>query len=169
MTDHLVPVTVQTTTTATVEQTFAVAAPIDLTLIFKRLGPLPAVVGIRDQTGPWTRVGVSRKPQLSDGTAAFEQITVYFPPSYFEYEVSRFTNLLRFLVTGARGDWKFTPTAGGGSTITWTYAFRPLRFRGAAVRLLIVPLWRRYMQRAMDSTVREVHRQHPVQQTGRPR
>lgn len=163
MADRLVAVTVQAITTATVEQTFAVAVPIDLTLIFKRLGPLPAVVGTLNQTGSWDRVGASREPQLSDGTAAFEEITAYFPPSYFEYEVSQFTNLLRLLVSGARGDWKFTPTVAGGTTITWTYAFRSLRFRSAALRLLVAPLWRRYMQRALDLTVDEVHRQHPSQ------
>jgi hypothetical protein len=62
-------------------------------------------------------------------------------------------------VHGARGPCTFTPTGDGGTAIEWTYAFRPRRFRALAVRLLIAPLWRPYMRRALAATVREVHRQ----------
>jgi len=161
MADRLVPVTVHANTAVPADETFATAVDVDLTLIFKGLGPLPAVIGTLDQTGPWDRVGASRKPQLSDGSEAFEQITAYRPPGYFEYEVSGFTNRFSLLIAGARGDWKFTPTPDGGTAIAWTYAFRPLRFRAIAIRLLIAPVWRRYMQRALDATVSEVHRRHP--------
>ena len=156
---RLLPVTVRQTARADQQLTYDAAVGIDLTLIFKRLGPLPAVIDNQDQTGPWDVVGQSRKPQLSDGTAAYEQITAWHPPWYFEYEVSRFTNILRLLVSGARGDWRFTPKTTGGTVITWTYSFRPLRFRKTAVRLLIVPLWRVYMRRALTRAVAEVERQ----------
>jgi hypothetical protein len=101
---------------------------------------------------------VSRTPVLSDGTTTFEQVTDYRPPSWFAYEVSGFTNVLGRFVTGARGTWAFAPATNGGTAITWTYAFRLRRFRGAAVRLLIAPVWRLYMRRALDVTVREVQR-----------
>lgn len=156
---RLLPVTVRQTASAEQQLTYDVAVGIDLTLIFKRFGPLPAVVGTQDQTGPWNAVGRSRKPQLSDGSAAHEQITAWHPPWYFEYEVSGFTNILRLLVSGARGDWKFSPRTGGGTVITWTYGFRPLRGRKMVVRLLIVPLWRVYMRRSLARTVTEVERQ----------
>ncbi len=159
---RLVPVIAQRTAAASQALTFDVAAKIDLTLIFKRFGPLPAVVGSHDQTGPWDVVGQSRKPQLGDGTSAFEELTAWHAPWYFEYEVSRFTHpLLRSLVSGARGDWKFTPVTAGGTQITWTYSFRPLRYRKTAVRLLIAPLWRGYMRRALERCVDEVERQAP--------
>jgi hypothetical protein len=160
MTDRPVPVTVHARTAVPVDETFVTAVEIDLTLIFRGLGPLPAVVGTRDQTGPWDRVGVSRRPELSDGSTAFEEITAYRRPEYFEYEVSRFTNGLRLLVTGARGDWTFSPTPDGGTAIAWTYTFRALPFRRIAVRLLVAPVWRRYMRRALAATVGEVDRRH---------
>lgn len=156
---RLLPVPVQRTARAEQQLCYDVAVGVDLTLIFKGLGPLPAVVRTVDQTGPWNVVGQSRRPQLSDGTAAYEQITAWHPPWYFEYEVSGFTNMLRLLVSGARGDWKFTPATTGGTVITWTYSFRPLRFRKTAVRLLIVPLWRVYMRQAVARTVAEVERE----------
>lgn len=102
-------------------------------------------------------MGVSRRPILSDGTSAYEEVTHRVPPTYFAYEVSGFTNILGRFVHGARGSWTFTPTADGGTAIEWTYAFRPRRLRTLAVRLLIVPMWRAYMRRALRATVREVH------------
>jgi hypothetical protein len=49
---RLLPVTVRQTASAEQQLTYDVAVGIDLTLIFKRLGPLPAVVDTQDQTGP---------------------------------------------------------------------------------------------------------------------
>ncbi len=157
MNTDLIPVTVSATTNVAPKPAFETAAPVDLTKIFTGFGPLPAVVGIREQTGPWDHVGVSRRPVLSDGTASFEQITEYEPHSRFSYEVS-FTNILDRLVTGSHGSWTFKPTADGSTVIEWTYAFRPRRLRGALVRLVIAPVWRLYMRRALDATVREIRR-----------
>ena len=95
---------------------------------------------------------------LSDGTAAYEQVTDYHPPSWFAYEVSGFTNILGRFVHGARGSWTFSPTEQGGTLIDWTYGFQPKRFRSLATRLLIAPIWRPYMRQALATTVREVHR-----------
>lgn len=158
MNADLVPVTVRTTTDLAPKPAFEAGVRVDLTKIFTGFGPLPAVVGIRDQTGSWDHVGVSRRPVLSDGTAAFERVTRYEPGSYFAYEVSGFTNALGRFVTGARGSWTFEPTADGGTAIEWTYAFRPRRLRRTLVRLVIAPVWRLYMRRVLDATVREIRR-----------
>jgi hypothetical protein len=153
-----VPVTVRATADVAPRPAFEAAASVDLAKIFTGFGPLPAVVGVRDQTGSWDHVGVSRRPVLSDGTAAFELITQYEPHSHFAYEVSGFTNALGRFVTGARGSWTFEPTADGGTAIEWTYAFRSRRLRRTLVRLVIAPVWRLYMRRALDATVRELRR-----------
>ncbi len=158
MNADLVPVTVRATTGLAPKQAFEAGVRVDLTKIFTGFGPLPAVVGIRDQTGSWDHVGVSRRPVLSDGTTAFEQVTRYEPGSYFAYEVSGFTNALGRFVIGARGSWTFDPTADGGAAIEWTYAFRPRRLRRTLVRLVIAPVWRLYMRRVLEATVRELRR-----------
>ncbi|MEE1940188.1 SRPBCC family protein [Streptomyces sp. TRM 70361] len=153
------PVSVTVRETASVEPpaAFPVAVGVELPLIFTGFGPLPAVTAVRDQTGPWDRVGVSRRPVLSDGSVVHERITDHQPPSFFGYEVSGFTGLLGWAVHGARGEWRLAPGAGGGTAIEWTYAFRPRRFRRAPVRLAVAPLWRAYMRRALAATVREMH------------
>jgi hypothetical protein len=166
MSPQPVPVTVRAVTTVSPERTFRATAPIDLTLIFRGYGPLPAVVGVENQSGTWDHVGVDRDPVLSDGSTAHERLTGYHPPSDFAYEVSAFTNIMNRFVSGARGSWTFTPTDDGGTAVEWTYALRPRRFRTLAVRLLIAPLWRPYMRRALAATVREVHRQAALTQDG---
>src|SRR4051812_7727738 len=65
MTTAGVPVTVSARTRATVVQAFDAIAPIDLPRIFTGLGPLPAVVGVRDQTGDWDHVGATRIVELA--------------------------------------------------------------------------------------------------------
>jgi Polyketide cyclase / dehydrase and lipid transport len=146
--DATVRVTVQTRVDVAPARAFAVVAPIDLTLIFTGFGPLPAVTAVRDQTGSWDAVGQSRSPQLSDGTSATERLTEYAPPHSFAYEVTGFSNSLRRLVEGARGEWTFTPD-GAGAVIRWTYEFKPLPYRKALVRRVLAPAWRPYMRRAL--------------------
>jgi hypothetical protein len=53
--------------------TFAAIVPIELTHVFTGLGPLPAVVGNREQTGAWDHVGATRVVELSDGSEASER------------------------------------------------------------------------------------------------
>ncbi|MFD4138722.1 SRPBCC family protein [Streptomyces sp. NPDC058572] len=159
MAQRLVAVTVHATASPDPATVHPIVMDIALPLIFTGFGPLPAVTGVRDQTGSWDHVGVSRRPVLSDGTTVFEQITSCSPPDSFAYEVSGLTNVLGRLVHGAIGSWDFARTAGGGTRIGWTYAFRPKRFRTLLVRLLIAPAWRLYMRRALAATRREVGRQ----------
>lgn len=159
-----VSVTVRDTAHATLEQTFEPAAAVDLSKIFTGYLFLPAVVEVQNQTGPWDHVGVSRNPVFADGKGAFERITAYNPPTYFDYDVSKFTNVLGRLVHGAHGSWTFSSGKSADretTLIEWTYAFNPRPLRGPIVRLAIAPIWRRYMRRALALTVREVEHAGP--------
>jgi hypothetical protein len=157
-----IPVMVRATAPATVEQTFHAAVPVDLTKIFTGFLFLPAVVEVRNQSGSWDHAGVSRNPVFSNGKGAFEQVTTYRPPTSFDYDVSKFTNILGRLVSGAHGSWTFSPdpSASGGpaTVIEWIYSFAPLPLRRSIVRILIAPVWRAYMRRALALTVREVEK-----------
>ena len=64
-------------------------APIDLTTIFTGYGLLPAVVGVRDQTGAWDAAGQTRTVTLSDGSSAQESLTKYESPDSFGYNRRR--------------------------------------------------------------------------------
>jgi hypothetical protein len=84
-------VTVETDVRAPLEATFLTIVPIELSRIFRGLGPWPAVVSTREQTGGWDHVGASRIVDLSDGSHAHEQLTTYEPPRHFAYRVDGFT------------------------------------------------------------------------------
>ena len=124
--DKTVAVTVQTRAAASPQHAFKVNVPIDLSLVFKGWGPFPDGVGVQNQTSAWDHVGASRNPVLSDGTTANETLTEYTVGHSFAYEVTGFTNILRRLVEGVRGEWTFTPE---GTVIRWTYEFKPRRGR----------------------------------------
>jgi hypothetical protein len=158
MTDKKVPVTVEALVPGvSAQQVFHAVVPIDLSLTFTGWGPLPALTGVKDQTGAWDHVGAHRRPQFSDGGEAFEEITSYDAPRYFDYQISGFTNAMKRFVARVKGSWLFTDTP-AGTEIVWTYTFYPLPRRRLAVRFLAA-VYVFYMRKAMRLTVQEVQRQ----------
>jgi hypothetical protein len=97
-----IAVTVEKDVRAPLEATFRAIVPIELARIFRGVGPLPAVVGTREQTGAWDHVGASRIVELSDGSQAHEQLMAYEPPRHFAYRLDGFTWPLRGLVSHGR-------------------------------------------------------------------
>ncbi len=152
-TDRTVPVTVQTRTTLAPRDAFRLNVPIDLSVVFKGWGPFPGVRGVKNQTGAGDGVGQSRNPELTDGSTAAERLTEYTAPSSFAYEVTGFTNALRRLIEGVRGEWTFTPD-GDGTLIRWTYEFKPLPHRIFLMRRIVAPLWQQYMQQGVEGSAR---------------
>jgi Polyketide cyclase / dehydrase and lipid transport len=152
-----VPVTVEATAAAVPEAVFDVIVPIALPEIFTGFGPLPAVIGTRDQTGAWDHVGAERAIDLADGSTAREEITAHARPTYFAYRVSEFSSALGRLVHGARGEWWFEP-AGGGTAIRWRYTFEPRTGARPLVAVVIARLWRGYARRALALAVARAER-----------
>ncbi len=155
-----ITVPVEGTAPADVETTFDTLMPVDLSRIFRGYGPLPAVVETTDQTGAWDHVGVSRTVKLSDGHEVRERITAYERPGYFAYRVGPFeSGPLRHLIVDAHGEWWFTAREDTGTAIRWTYTFRPRRYAGVAVRLIVARLWRGYAKRVLALAIAEVEAQ----------
>lgn len=150
--DSTVPVTVFARTTVTPRQAFDVIAPIDLATVFHPVFPFPGVTEIRNQTEPWDHAGPSRNPVFDDGSQATERLTEYVAGHGFAYELTEFTNVLGSLAAGVRGEWSFFPD-GDGCSIRWTYEFKPLPGRRPVLAGPFRPLWRRYMQKALDRMV----------------
>ena len=137
-------------TSASLDRTFDVIAPIELATVFHGFGPLPSVANTRDHTGDWDDVGQSRILELGDGSEATETITLYERPTHFAYRVDAFTGSLRRLITHVDGEWWFEPAGEGRTHIRWTYAFVPRSTATrAAVRSTIAPLWRAYAKRTL--------------------
>ncbi|MGI3784027.1 MAG: SRPBCC family protein [Janthinobacterium lividum] len=151
--DDSVPVTVQARVAARPEQVFAAVVPIDLSLIFTGWGPFPGVRQTVDQTGAWDAPGQTRRPLLSDGSTAHEVLTEHTPPHSFAYEITGFTNILRMLVHGVRGEWTFTPD-GSGTLIRWCYEFKARPGATRLVRTAVATPWRLYMRQALRLAAR---------------
>ncbi|MEV6139684.1 SRPBCC family protein [Nocardia sp. NPDC051990] len=154
---NYVPVTVESRCQTAPATAFEVIVPIDLSLIFTGMGPLPAVKGVLDQEGPWDAVGRTRSPQLSDGSTATERLVEYTPPHSFAYEIADFTGPLRLLVDHVRGEWTFTPD-GSNCLVRWTYSFFPRPGLRPVVRAVAVPLWRRYAKATLARAIEQVER-----------
>jgi Polyketide cyclase / dehydrase and lipid transport len=157
-----VAVTVRGRARAPLEQTFGAIAPIDLPVIFRGFGPLPAVLATREQTGDWDHVGATRVVELADGSEARERLTAYDRPDHFAYRVGPFTGPIRRVVGHADGAWWFTATYDGATDVRWTYVFRPRRRLAAPlVRLAVAPLWRAYAMRALGLALRRAEAARP--------
>ena len=148
--------TVETTVPTSLHQAWARFVPIDLTAIFKGFGQLPAVASVYDQTGPWDRVGESRKVDLADGSTLTETITDITLPSggeaRFGYVIRGFSGLIGRLVKEARGAWVFHK-AQDGTRVRWDYTFEATNgWTRPVLAGVIRPLWRRYMVDALSRT-----------------
>jgi polyketide cyclase/dehydrase/lipid transport protein len=136
--------------------------PIELARMFTGFGPLPAVVGTRDQTGDWDHVGAARTVELADGSEVREQITAHEAPSHFAYRLSGFTGALRLLVAHVDGAWWFSDAEGGDTHVRWMYVFQPRAGRATLVRATVGPLWSAYARRALARAIREAEGATPV-------
>jgi hypothetical protein len=143
---------------------FDCIVPIDLTSIFTGYGPLPAVVGTRDQTGGWDAAGQTRTVLLAGGSSAHEQITDYTHPSHFSYTVSDFTGILRPLVVSAHGEFWFEPgTPPAGTHVKWTYTFNARSsFSVPLVWFIATVLWKGYMDKALRISKAQAERQATI-------
>jgi hypothetical protein len=153
-----IAVTVEADVRAPLAATFLTIVPIELAKIFRGLGPLPAVVRTREQTGAWDHVGARRVVELADGSEAREELTAYEAPTHFAYRVSDFTGPLRLLVSRADGAWWFSDRGNGDTHVRWTYVFQPRTGFASVVRAAIAPLWSAYERRALALAVTEAER-----------
>jgi hypothetical protein len=123
--------------------------------VLHRWGPIPAVVGTRDLTGPWTTPGSERTVLLADGRSARERLVVWERPRRFEYIVDRLTSPLGRLVDHATGTWEFESFGPERSSFRWTYTFHTeSRAAAAPLQLLVRTAWARYMAQCADLTVK---------------
>jgi Polyketide cyclase / dehydrase and lipid transport len=152
----MVAVTRQAMIPGTPEAVFRFIAAEDvLPKVLTGYGPLPAVVGTSQNTGPWDRPGSARLIHLADGSTVREQVTHHDGPRFFAYRVWEFGNpIVRRLADEARGEWTFVAVP-DGTQVTWTYTFSA-KNGWAAVPLsgIAQVLWRGYMDVCLDNAVR---------------
>ena len=121
--------------------------------VLHRWGPIPAVAGTRDLTGPWDTPGSERTVVLSDGNSARERVLVWERPSGFGYRVDRLTGTFGAFVHHAVGQWRFAAEP-AGSSFVWTYTFHPARrWARPVLALMARTAWARYMEQCADLCV----------------
>ena len=122
--------------------------------VLHRWGPIPAVKGTRDLTGPWDTPGSERTVVLGDGSTARERVLAWERPLRFEYRVDSFTSRLGGLVDHATGAWDFASSGPGSSSFRWTYAFQARSVPAMVVlRAFVATAWARYMGQCADRCV----------------
>lgn len=156
MTVPMVAVTRQAVIPGKPEAVFRFIAAEDvLPKVLTGYGPLPAVVGTSQNTGPWDQPGSARLIHLADGSTLREQVTHHDGPRFFAYRVWEFGNpIVRRLAEEARGEWTFVAVP-EGTQVTWTYTFSA-KNGWAALPLsgIAQVLWRGYMDVCLDNAVR---------------
>jgi len=143
--------------TAKPDRTFAILTPSDPTRFYPKFGPLPAVVGVKNQTGAWDAPGQSRTLELSDGSTVVERLTDVTSPRRFAYRLSDFTGTFGSLVAFAEAEWDFD-AAVEGTRIRWTYSYHAQPKRGWVVRIIVRVFWARYMKKVLPGLIAEVDR-----------
>lgn len=119
--------------------------------VLHRWGPVPAVVGTRDLSGPWDTPGSERTVVLAGGGTVRETVQVWERPARFVYRVDRFQGLMGRLVDHAIGEWWFSPQ-GSGSAFRWRYTFQARRL-GWVVSVFARTAWAGYMRGCADRCV----------------
>ena len=123
--------------------------------MFRRWAVFPGIDRVDGQEGTWDRVGGSRTIRLSDGGSVVETLVEHRTGSSFAYELIGFTDVFGRVVRGVRGEWSFAPD-GDGSVVRWTWEFAARPGRRALVALLVVPAYRRNMERMIRAAVAAV-------------
>lgn len=142
---------------ATEGNAWDVFVPIDFVKVFKGKGPLPAVVEVYNQSGPWGEIGQTRNLRLSDGSELTEEVTGVEPPgprgARFGYTVHGYSGIVGTLISEGRGFWVFQER-GAQTQITWRYSFLPKNVWTQPLVILIVLLfWRSYMKSALGEVI----------------
>lgn len=149
-------VSIAATANAPLEKTFEIIVPIDVPTIMPGYGPLPAVIGVENQTGDWDAVGQTRIVRLADNTTAREEITDYHAPNLFGYTVSDWSGAMKHLAREAKSEWQFSEIAANQTQISWRYTFAPRSTWTAWLLLAVVQLlWRGAMKQALRECVRQ--------------
>lgn len=129
-----------------------IAAEDVLPKVLTGYGLLPGVVSTSGNTGPWDQAGSSRTVHLADGNTAREEVTNFERPNYFAYRTSEYTFALRYLATGAKGQW-WLKENNGSTHIRWSYTFTA---KGAVAALILVLFvrtqWVGYMRVCLENT-----------------
>ncbi|MGB3770906.1 MAG: SRPBCC family protein [Rhodococcus sp. (in: high G+C Gram-positive bacteria)] len=132
-----------------VEDAFPRTLASDLPSLFRRgHGPIPAIRGVRGQTGSWDRAGQTRTIVLANGATMHEELIEVVHPTHFTYRITEMTGAFSLLVEHAEGRWQFGPH-GDGCRVTWQWIIHPKVAALAPVVKVFGLIWKGYARKGL--------------------
>jgi uncharacterized protein YndB with AHSA1/START domain len=114
------------------------------------LGPIPGVTKTSLADGAVLAPGVHRNVQMSDGSSLVEEILSVIRPREQRYRWLRPpATPLALFVRGAESTWTFQ-SASTGTQFSWHYRFELKSVVFYPLGLLLVALFKRWMQKALE-------------------
>lgn len=137
---------------------FAAALSLPLPQLYcRRYGPMPPIVDVHDQQGPWNTPGQSRILVLADGGRMREQLLSIEPPHRFANRLTVLSGPFRPLVAVVEESWSFQ-SLGERTEATWEWNLYPRSRLAALVVPVVGRLWRGYARGVLEQLASEVHR-----------
>jgi hypothetical protein len=124
--------------------------------MYFKWGIFPGIVKTVGQDGTWDTIGKTRVVHLSDGGSINEKLVRYDIERGWTNELTNFTDVFNLLVTGTTDEWQFF-SDDIGTDIHWTWHFHARPGRAWLVRHAFGPLWKRYMQRVLNTAVKQLN------------
>lgn len=153
-----VDIIVNTNVSTSIARCFGYIVSVDLSHIFHASLLLPGV-SHTDETERWYTPGLSRTVYFTDGSKAKEQLLTVEPPQSFTYEITQFTGINKFLISRIHGVWQFSQNSASETGIEWTYSLIcHNRFTQLIARVVVAPMLKRYLQRALEVLKRDLEK-----------
>ena len=134
---------------------FAVAAE-TFPRLMHPLGPIPGIARVEMLGGRPLERGAERLVTMTDGSEVLEEILDAERPSRHRYRWLRPpAPPFNLLVRTGEGDWRFA-AAGRGTRVEWTYTFDLTSALAYPLAVVVLQLFRRWMQRALDRLPQEM-------------
>jgi hypothetical protein len=141
---------------APVEVVFSATLSLPLPQLYsRRYGPMPPIVAVRNQSGPWDTLGRTRVLLTADGGAMHEELVSLSPPDAFTNRLTVLRGPFRPLVSGLEETWSFRPV-GSGTEATWEWTLHPRSAAAGLLAPLVGWLWRGYADGVLAQLRQEV-------------
>jgi hypothetical protein len=146
---------------APVETVFEAALSLPLPQLYRRrYGPMPPIVEVRGQQGPWEVPGQTRVLVLADRGSMREEMLTIDRPLSFSNRLTVLTGPFRPVVATVEESWSFravgAATEGAATEATWEWNLYPRSAVAAVVLPLVARLWRGYARGVLEQLSEEV-------------
>jgi hypothetical protein len=153
-------------TPTTVRQSQVIAAPIETVfetalslplpqLYRRRYGPLPPIVKVHDQQGPWDAPGQTRVIVTADRGSMREEMLSIDRPHQFSNRLTVLAGPFKPVVATLEESWIFREV-GGATEATWEWNLHPRSAVAGLLVPLIARLWRGYARGVLEQLSDEV-------------